>query len=90
MCTRNIDEGTAGKVFSRQAKGVISMRAVIYARYSTDLQRDASIEDQVRLCRERIEREGWSLLATYSDAAASGGKPAAAGLPEAAGGRPAW
>src|SRR5262249_30882486 len=48
------------------------MRAVIYARYSSDQQREASIEDQVRLCRERIEREGWTLLATYSDAAMSG------------------
>src|SRR5215470_12452435 len=47
-------------------------RAVIYARFSTELQRDASIEDQVRLCRERIEREGWSLVATYTDAAMSG------------------
>ena len=28
------------------------MRAVIYARYSSDAQRAASIEDQVRLCRE--------------------------------------
>ena len=28
------------------------MRAVIYARYSTDLQREASIEDQVRICRQ--------------------------------------
>ena len=34
------------------------MRAVIYARYSTDLQSAASIDDQVRLCRERIERDG--------------------------------
>jgi DNA invertase Pin-like site-specific DNA recombinase len=48
------------------------MRAVIYARYSTDLQREASIKDQVRACRQRIEREGWTLLATYSDAASSG------------------
>ena len=30
------------------------MRAVIYARYSSDKQSDRSIEDQVRLCRERI------------------------------------
>ncbi len=30
------------------------MRAVIYARYSSDNQREASIEDQVRICRERI------------------------------------
>jgi site-specific DNA recombinase len=48
------------------------MRAVIYARYSTDLQREASIEDQVRVCRQRIDREGWSLVSTYSDAASSG------------------
>ena len=48
------------------------MRAVIYARYSTDLQREASIEDQVRICRQRIDREGWTLVATYSDAATSG------------------
>jgi len=48
------------------------MRAVIYARYSTDLQREASIEDQGRVCRQRIDREGWTLLATYSDAASSG------------------
>ena len=48
------------------------MRAVIYARYSSDNQRDASIEDQVRICRERIGREGWSLAATYTDHAISG------------------
>ena len=48
------------------------MRAVIYARYSTDLQREASIADQVRICRQRIEREGWTLIATYNDAATSG------------------
>jgi DNA invertase Pin-like site-specific DNA recombinase len=45
---------------------------VIYARYSTELQREASIEDQVRVCRQRIDREGWTLVATYSDAATSG------------------
>jgi site-specific DNA recombinase len=48
------------------------MRAAIYARYSSDSQRAASIEDQVRLCRERSEREGWTLYRTYSDAAVSG------------------
>ena len=36
-------------------------RAVIYARYSSGNQRDASIEDQVRQCRARIEQEGWRL-----------------------------
>jgi len=48
------------------------MRAVIYARYSTDLQREASIEDQVRVCRQRVEQAGWELVATYTDAATSG------------------
>jgi len=48
------------------------MIAVIYARYSSQLQRDASIEDQVRLCRARIEREGWQYLHAYTDRAVSG------------------
>ena len=48
------------------------MIAVIYARYSSELQRDASIEDQVRLCRARIEREGWRYLHAYTDRAVSG------------------
>ena len=37
------------------------MRAAIYARYSTENQREASIEDQVRLCTARSAAEGWSV-----------------------------
>ena len=37
------------------------MRAVIYARYSSDNQREASIEDQVGICRALFERQGWTL-----------------------------
>jgi site-specific DNA recombinase len=48
------------------------MIAVVYARYSSDLQRDASIEDQIRLCRERIEHERWTYLHAYTDRAISG------------------
>lgn len=48
------------------------MRAAIYSRFSSNLQSDASIEDQVRQCRRRIEQEGWSLTKVYSDAAISG------------------
>ena len=48
------------------------MRAAIYARYSSDNQRKASIEDQVRLCRQRIENEDWTFVATYTDHAVSG------------------
>ena len=48
------------------------MRAVIYARYSTDLQAATSIEDQIRVCRERIERDGHVLIRVYEDRAVSG------------------
>jgi site-specific DNA recombinase len=48
------------------------VKAVIYARYSSEMQREASIEDQVRLCRQRIEREGWQYLQAYTDRAQSG------------------
>jgi DNA invertase Pin-like site-specific DNA recombinase len=47
-------------------------RVAIYARFSSDLQRDASIEDQVRLCRGLVEREGWSVVETFTDFAMSG------------------
>ena len=46
--------------------------AAIYARYSSDLQREASIEDQLRICRERAVREGWSVYREYSDSGISG------------------
>ena len=48
------------------------MRAAIYARYSSALQSNASIEDQVRVCKQRIEKEGWTLTEIYSDHAISG------------------
>jgi DNA invertase Pin-like site-specific DNA recombinase len=48
------------------------MRVSIYARYSSDKQREASIEDQVRLCEERAAREGWRVVKHYTDHAISG------------------
>src|SRR5216683_5151257 len=51
------------------------MRAVVYARYSSDLQREASIEDQIRLCRKRIEHERWEYIHAYTDRALSGATP---------------
>ena len=47
-------------------------RIAIYARFSTQMQRETSIEDQVRLCRERADREGWSVAEIFSDMAISG------------------
>ena len=43
------------------------MRAAVYSRYSSDLQRPASIEDQVRQCRAEIARRGWEEAAVFSD-----------------------
>ena len=48
------------------------MRAAIYARYSSDNQRDASIEDQVHQCRKRIQVEGWRETDVYADHSISG------------------
>lgn len=47
-------------------------RVALYARYSSDNQRDASIEDQLRLCRAHAERQGWTIADSYSDRAVSG------------------
>ena len=47
-------------------------RVLVYARYSSDAQRDASIEDQVRICRARADREGWDIREVYADHAISG------------------
>mgnify|MGYP006426938195 CR=1 FL=1 len=49
------------------------MRVAIYARYSSDLQSEASIDDQVRLCRERAERDGMTVSDVFTDYAISGG-----------------
>jgi site-specific DNA recombinase len=49
------------------------MRCVIYARYSSDLQRESSIEDQSRRCREYAERQGWTVVKEVADRAISGG-----------------
>ena len=48
------------------------MRAVIYARYSTDLQSATSVDDQVRECRKRAEADGHAVVNVFSDHAISG------------------
>ncbi|GAB1261485.1 recombinase family protein [Aurantivibrio plasticivorans] len=50
----------------------MTQRACIYARYSSDLQSDASIEDQIRLCSDKASAEGWKLGNCYTDAGISG------------------
>lgn len=50
------------------------MRTAAYARFSSDLQRDTSLEDQLRNCREYAQRHGWTWQEghVYTDAAISG------------------
>lgn len=55
------------------------MRTVIYARYSSSLQNSRSIEDQIAICQQRADREGWPIVQVFTDAAISG----AAGMGEA-------
>ena len=48
------------------------MKVAIYARYSSDNQRDASIADQLRICREFAARQGLTVVQEFSDHAISG------------------
>ncbi|BCJ89997.1 recombinase [Terrihabitans soli] len=50
----------------------MSRRCAIYARFSTDLQNERSVDDQIALCRDYAAREGLAVTACYSDAARSG------------------
>ena len=47
------------------------MTAVIYARYSSDSQREASIEGQLRDCKAYAEKNGITVVGTYIDRAYS-------------------
>ena len=48
------------------------MNAVIYARFSSSAQREASIDQQISVCMAFAEREGYNVLSTYSDRALTG------------------
>lgn len=50
----------------------MTLRAAISACHSSDTQRAAALEDQIRLCKGRLAREGWDLAQGYHDAAFSG------------------
>ncbi len=50
------------------------MNAVIYARFSSDRQREESIEGQVRECTEYAKQNGYTVVETYIDRALSASK----------------
>lgn len=56
----------------------LPMKTLIYARFSSLLQNSRSIEDQITICRERCERDGWEIVEVFTDYAISG----AAGISE--------
>ncbi len=41
------------------------MRCAIYARFSSDLQRPTSIEDQLRRCKEFAAKQGWTVVEEF-------------------------
>lgn len=47
-------------------------KVVIYARYSSDNQREESIEGQIRVCTEYAERHDMSVIEVYADRAMTG------------------
>lgn len=51
---------------------MLGKRAAVYARFSTDLQSERSVDDQIALCREFAGRNGFSVVAQYFDKARSG------------------
>ena len=58
----------------------MTKRVAIYARFSTDMQRDASIDDQVESCRDYALRQDWQIVEVYSDRAVSGSSMFRAGI----------
>ncbi|MBX9707884.1 MAG: recombinase family protein, partial [Caulobacteraceae bacterium] len=48
------------------------MRTALYARYSSDRQNERSIADQVAVLTDVAARRGWTVVASYMDAAISG------------------
>ena len=47
------------------------MKGVIYARYSSDNQREESIEGQLRECKDFAEKNDIQIIETYIDRALS-------------------
>ena len=47
------------------------MKAIIYARYSDDNQREESIEGQIRECKAYAEKNNITILGSYIDRAYS-------------------
>ena len=73
---------------SETAEEFTLKRAFIYSRYSTDLQNEKSVEDQIELCKTHARKLGLSVVGCEHDRAKSGastfGRPGLGRILEAA------
>lgn len=51
------------------------MKTAIYARFSSDKQKESSIDDQVNICKVFAERQGLQIIAVHTDEGISGSTP---------------
>ena len=58
--TKTDTQDTAANSIAASLQPVI--RCAVYARYSSDLQRPTSIDDQIRNCRRAATEKGWTVL----------------------------
>jgi site-specific DNA recombinase len=65
-----------GTICGKNRREETQVRAVSYARYSSEKQSGESIEDQHRVCARLAERHGFTVVECFSDAAISGGTSA--------------
>ena len=57
---------------AKKEKESLNLSAVIYARYSSHAQNDASIEQQIDECQEYARQHGYKIVGVYADRAMSG------------------
>ena len=61
----------AGAIRDKSAPAKVP-KAVLYARYSTNMQSDMSCEDQLAACREVARQRGLEIADEFHDSAVSG------------------
>ncbi len=50
----------------------MTVRVAVYARYSSDLQKATSIEDQIAMAERFCARQGWTIVEVFEDREQSG------------------
>ena len=68
----HLDAQDIAPIATSHAPSSTHLRVITYTRFSTAQQRDASIEDQERNCRNYATRHNWHIAANFKDKAISG------------------